>query len=521
MSVNNQSWFQKLKGSISGVIFGFVLFLLSFYILFDNEKNFIEIAKSLDEGANITISIGGDKLKKENDSKLVHVVGFAKTEEKLTDNIFGVQKNAIKMRRLAQIYQWIENEKTEKEKTRYTYEKKWVNDKINFSSFKGGGPKDGSSNNDPYNFENYKKGEFVSENIVIGDFYLSDSLIDKINFYEKFSLNESDFIEKINDEKKEIIEDNSFIIKYSGQLINNDETKSIRFSIWNQKEINCENLACDSETDKSNLAPSKNKTLWSEIHNSVDIKNGKYNVDLKFMKKIDLDKDVYLQIEIKKNDVWEVIDNDEDLTNSKLVREKFDFDFEKIETETNKQNKSWKLDNGIIYFGNPKNPNIGDIKIEYEIIKTPKEISLISKQKGDSFEKYISEKGGRAVEILEQGIKTKEEMFTNAHSSNKFTTWMIRIAGFLMMYFGIFLIMRPISVLVDFIPFLGSILKFGISIVAFLISFPLSIFTIAFGWIFYRPLFAVGLILISGLIWFFVFKKTKDVIKKKDIKQKK
>ncbi len=97
--------------------------------------------------------------------------------------------------------------------------------------------------------------------------------------------------------------------------------------------------------------------------------------------------------------------------------------------------------------------------------------------------------------MLQTGTHTAESMFQSAMSANTMMTWALRLAGFLMMFIGISMIFRPIAVMGDLVPFVGSFLSGGVSLFAAIVALPLSLAVIAVGWIFYRPL--IGLLLLA------------------------
>ena len=60
-----------------------------------------------------------------------------------------------------------------------------------------------------------------------------------------------------------------------------------------------------------------------------------------------------------------------------------------------------------------------------------------------------------------------------------------------------FLILRPLSVIADVVPILGSIVGAGTGIISLLLAAILSLITVAIAWIVYRPLFGIILILVA------------------------
>ena len=56
-----------------------------------------------------------------------------------------------------------------------------------------------------------------------------------------------------------------------------------------------------------------------------------------------------------------------------------------------------------------------------------------------------------------------------------------------MMFFGLSMVLKPLSVLTDVLPFLGDLVEMGSSLVAFLIALPCALVVIAVAWLFFRP----------------------------------
>lgn len=154
-----------------------------------------------------------------------------------------------------------------------------------------------------------------------------------------------------------------------------------------------------------------------------------------------------------------------------------------------------KPNDGGYYIGeSPASPQVGDVRVRFRIVK-PVEISIVSKQVGDTFEPYQTKAGG-TIELLETGVFSADTMFKSAQNSNKVFTWIFRIVGFVLMLIGWSLIFSPLSVIADVVPFIGSIVAVGTGIIAFLISLILSLLTIAIAWVFYRPVLGVSLLVV-------------------------
>lgn len=366
--ITSESWFGRIGESIKSFLFGIVLFIASFPLLFINEGRAVRTEKSLHEGAGAVVSIASDHVDPANNQKLVHLTGKATTAETLTDPDFFIAANAIKLRRKVEMYQWEEKKesKTEKKlgggsetKTTYSYNKTWSDRPIDSGSFK-----EADEHRNPSEMS-FQGRDAQAEHVTLGAFTLTPSLIGMMDRYEPVSVSE-------------------------------------------------QNLAPLSAAAKSTL----------KVH-----------------------------------------------------------------------------DNSFYAGADPASPQIGDTRISFSAV-LPSDVSVVSKQTGTSFEPYRASTG-MEIEMLKPGVLTAQSMFESALKQNTILTWILRAAGFLLMFFGLVLFFRPISVLGDIIPFVGSMMAFGTGLFALVIAGALSISTIAVAWIFYRPLLGIGLlaVAIAALVW--------------------
>ena len=173
--------------------------------------------------------------------------------------------------------------------------------------------------------------------------------------------------------------------------------------------------------------------------------------------------------------------------------------------ETLNEMKLKKQQDTLYLASEPSNPQIGDVRITYEHV-LPSVVSIVSKQKGDSFEGFKGN-SGTTIDMLMTGEHDGESMFAAAQKSNKILTWILRAVGFVVMFFGFNLIFKPLPVIADVLPIAGSVVGVGVGIVAFLLAAPLSLITISMAWIFYRPLIGIPLLILAGVGLFFLFKK--------------
>ncbi len=131
--VTRRSWGGRIGSAFKGVVFGLLLVVVSFPLLFINEGRAVKTRKALDEGARVVVSVAADRVDPANEGRLVHVSGPA-TGGALTDPDFGVATTALALRRHVEMFQWKEGKSTrtvekvgggEETRTTYTYTQTW------------------------------------------------------------------------------------------------------------------------------------------------------------------------------------------------------------------------------------------------------------------------------------------------------------------------------------------------------------------------------------------------------------
>ena len=150
---------------------------------------------------------------------------------------------------------------------------------------------------------------------------------------------------------------------------------------------------------------------------------------------------------------------------------------------------------------------IGDVRVSFSYIPEGP-VSVIAAQQSDRFTGYQTQVG-RTLDMLSMGEMTADAMFGAAESGNRVLTWILRAVGAFLMFLGIVLVLRPLSVMGDVLPIIGSIIGFGTSIIAAVVTFSLSLTTIAIAWVFYRPLIGIPLLVVAvgSLVFMFTRKK--------------
>lgn len=168
-----------------------------------------------------------------------------------------------------------------------------------------------------------------------------------------------------------------------------------------------------------------------------------------------------------------------------------------------------KLEQGVFYIRKGEfdlgEPIVGDLRVRFRVIRT-QEVSIVSQVAGDSFQKYHAKAGD--LELVDMGRVSAEDMFDEAKSENATFTWILRAVGFAMCGIGFSMILGPIGVVMDVIPFFGTLARGGILIISFLFSVVIISVTVAISWIAVRPLVGIPMLLLAvgGVVGIFMLR---------------
>lgn len=141
-----RSWTSRLGDSFKGIVFGFVLIAAGTCLLWWNEGRTFKTAGAIGEAELVTQDVSDiSKIDSSLEGKVIHASGRADTKETLKDPIFGVEAQALSIRRNVEYFQWREHSRSETRKklgggeetvTTYTYDTGWVSSPVDSNSFK-------------------------------------------------------------------------------------------------------------------------------------------------------------------------------------------------------------------------------------------------------------------------------------------------------------------------------------------------------------------------------------------------
>ena len=160
---------------------------------------------------------------------------------------------------------------------------------------------------------------------------------------------------------------------------------------------------------------------------------------------------------------------------------------------------------GRIYLGdNPSQPRIGDLRVSFQLAPGGP-ASIVARQAGTGFAEYQT-KAGDALLMVRPGTHVRRRHVRRGAGENRILTWMLRLAGVFAMFIGFMLILNPLVVVADVVPFIGNILSAGAGIVSLVLTAIVAPVVIAVAWFWYRPLVS-AVVLAIGLVLAYGFKR--------------
>jgi len=258
-----QSWGDRIKDSFRGAIVGLILFVGAFPVLFWNEGRAVLRTQTLEEGEKVVLSIEADEIEWLYDEKLVHLTGKTATDETLSDEKFSVVvENAIKLRRVVEMYQWQEEAHTETREqfgggsetiTTYTYSKQWSSILDDSSQFR----RPEGHQNPAYMAV---KGEtFLAKKVKVGLFFLSKNLLEKMSNYQQLPIS-PDIFAKMQEKGGTHLDGKEIQLNQNSYYIGDDpsypEIGDLRIKFeWVQPEV----ISVVAKQQDSKLLPYKTK----------------------------------------------------------------------------------------------------------------------------------------------------------------------------------------------------------------------------------------------------------------------
>ena len=188
---SSQSWFDRIKAALFGMICGILLIPGSIWVMSWNEGRAVETARALSEGSGAVVDTPPDRLDPGNQGRLVHLAGPLIVPGTLSDPDYGVAApGAAKLIRHVETFQWHQSESTETHNklgggtesvTTYRYTRTWSDTVTDSTKFK---QPSGHTNPPP----RVRARTQVAQAAKIGAFRLDAALLEKLGPAEPLTL---------------------------------------------------------------------------------------------------------------------------------------------------------------------------------------------------------------------------------------------------------------------------------------------------------------------------------------------
>ena len=160
-------------------------------------------------------------------------------------------------------------------------------------------------------------------------------------------------------------------------------------------------------------------------------------------------------------------------------------------------NKPVAVNDGVLYVGrDPSQPAIGDMRISFAEVPL-QTASVVASQAGSGFAPFPTHTG-TTVELIAAGAVPAKVMFQHAEEENVTMTWILRLIGVILMLIGFNFVLRPLAVAGSVIPLLGDVIAAGTFLVALVCTVAIAPIVIAFGWLWYRPLIGIAVLVVGA-----------------------
>lgn len=126
--------------------------------------------------------------------------------------------------------------------------------------------------------------------------------------------------------------------------------------------------------------------------------------------------------------------------------------------------------------GRPDEPQIGDVRVSFSALSGGLRVTAFGKLEKGRLVPYLHKGKDRLYRAI---AGERDEAIARLKQEHKVTGWILRLVGFLMMWFGLQALFGPIIAVLNVLPFLGKVGRFVWGLVTFFVSLALSLVVIA------------------------------------------
>ena len=160
------------------------------------------------------------------------------------------------------------------------------------------------------------------------------------------------------------------------------------------------------------------------------------------------------------------------------------------------EGRAFRGEGSAFLTGSATRPEIGDVRIRFNAVPVG-EISVLAGLDGSTLRPWTAPNGG-VVAFAEPGQRTASQLFAAGYRSNALHTWLIRAAGTLGIFVGLSILLGQIARRVPPLADLRAKMKGPI---AFTLALAWALAVIAIAWVIFRPLFSLGLVVASAVLF--------------------
>jgi hypothetical protein len=154
-----------------------------------------------------------------------------------------------------------------------------------------------------------------------------------------------------------------------------------------------------------------------------------------------------------------------------------------------------RTDGDYLYVGkgNLQTPKLGDVRISFRAVEAGRTVTAYGQKQGATLVAYMHEGKDKLFRVVDG---THEQAIATLKAEHRTTTWILRLVGFLFIWFGMALVLGPIQAVLDVIPFLGSTSRALTGIALLPIALVLASITIVTSLVAHNPILLGGVVIL-------------------------
>lgn len=160
-------------------------------------------------------------------------------------------------------------------------------------------------------------------------------------------------------------------------------------------------------------------------------------------------------------------------------------------------------------YGTYEEPEVGDYRIKYSVLPEGEKVTVFGRLSDSEIEKHHSKSESKLFRLF---MGEKEDAIAVLASEYEVSGWMYKISGFLLMWIGLMLMLKPLTVAVEIIPFLSKMGKTAIGIATFAVALLITVIAYLILSIFHSVIGVIVILLIVVGVWAYLnFTKSKII----------